>query len=48
MVVSGAAGTLADLAYGWSTACRPHVLAWQRHEQQQKSAGHPQEPVNKR
>lgn len=32
MVVAGVAGSLADLAYGWTIACRPYVEAWQQHE----------------
>ena len=28
MVLAGAAGTLADFGYGWTTACRPQVRAW--------------------
>jgi len=30
MLVAGAAGTMADVAYGWTTACRPQVQAWQQ------------------
>lgn len=34
MLVAGAAGTLADLAYGWNKACQPQVQAWRRLQQQ--------------
>lgn len=34
MLVAGGVGTMADLAYGWSTKCRPFVLEWQKHQQQ--------------
>ena len=34
MLVAGGVGTMADLAYGWSTKCRPYVLEWQKHQQQ--------------
>jgi hypothetical protein len=34
MMVTGAAGGLVDLAFGWNKACRPQVEAWQRHQQQ--------------
>ena len=34
MIFAGAAGSLADLAYGWTTACRPQVEAWQEQQQQ--------------
>ncbi|GAX17511.1 hypothetical protein FisN_18Lh152 [Fistulifera solaris] len=33
MLVAGGVGTMADLAYGWSTKCRPYVLEWQKHQQ---------------
>jgi hypothetical protein len=29
MLVSGAAGSLGDLVYGYTYACRPEVKAWQ-------------------
>lgn len=32
MVVSGVAGSLADLAYGWNVACSKYVDAWRQHE----------------
>ena len=28
MIVAGAAGTMADLMYGWMHACQPQVKAW--------------------
>jgi len=28
MLVAGAVGTMGDWAYGWTTACRPYVDAW--------------------
>jgi hypothetical protein len=34
MLVAGGVGTMADLAYGWSTKCRPYVLEWHKHQQQ--------------
>lgn len=30
MLVAGAAGALADLAFGWNKACQPQVEAWKR------------------
>jgi hypothetical protein len=34
MMVTGAAGGLVDLAFGWNKACQPQVEAWKRHQQQ--------------
>jgi hypothetical protein len=34
MMVTGAAGGLVDLAFGWNKACRPQVEAWQRYQKQ--------------
>jgi len=42
MLVAGAAGTLADLVYGWNKACQPQVEEW-LHRQQQMA-----EPEQKR
>ena len=33
MLVAGGAGTFLDLAYGWTTACRPYVEAWKGAEE---------------
>jgi hypothetical protein len=34
MMVTGAAGGLVDLAFGWNKACQPQVEAWKRLQQQ--------------
>lgn len=41
MLVAGGAGTLADLAYGWTTKCAPYVAAYQQyqHIQQREKEG---------
>ena len=40
MLVSGGAGTFLDLAYGWTTACRPYVAAWKEAEENLRQEKH--------